>query len=190
MLTSFTSGRSTGLVFEISASGASAVPVYEGFVVGSAVKRNSLGGNFLTAQYLKVLTAANIQLVPNQFIASKVTSITAHALSLCPHPTDAYQKVVSEGEQPKIVLKTGQPQLSTSFGKFLNDELVRDFQTTMTRIYERDFDEAFVVFALFYFSYECLDGRAIMNIPTSHYEFSTGYNNSYSVERCVWSSIA
>ena len=109
VLTSFTSGRSTGLVFEISASGASAVPVYEGFVVGNAVKRNSLGGNFLTAQYSKVLTAANIQLVPNQFIASKVSEPHCRAYE---RPLDDFltrhisiRKSSAKGSNPRSSLK-------------------------------------------------------------------------------------
>ena len=52
----YSQGRSTALVVDVGASGVSCVPVYDGLVLAKNIKRNVLGGDYLTAQFEAVCT--------------------------------------------------------------------------------------------------------------------------------------
>ena len=69
----FANGRSTGLVLDSGATHTTAVPVYDGYVMGQAIVKSPLGGDFLVQECRKLLEEMNIEVVPPYMIASKVS---------------------------------------------------------------------------------------------------------------------
>lgn len=60
----FSSGKSTALVVDSGATHTSAVPVLDGYALGAAVVRSSLGGDHLAQQARMLLSSIGAPLVP------------------------------------------------------------------------------------------------------------------------------
>ena len=72
VLTAFANGRSTGIVLDSGATGSSAVPVHDGYVLQSAIVKTPLGGDYITEQCQKFLEEQTSgQLVAPYQIGSK-----------------------------------------------------------------------------------------------------------------------
>ncbi|XP_068247191.1 actin-like protein 6B isoform X2 [Palaemon carinicauda] len=78
----------------------------------------------------------------------------------------ADKQIVKEGDRPKWVKKNGLPEVTTSWHNYMKREVVRDFQQTMLHCSENPYEE-----------------DAITSIPTEPYEFPSGYNSEYGIER-------
>eukprot|EP00047_Mylnosiga_fluctuans_P005309 m.239711 g.239711 ORF g.239711 m.239711 type:complete len:432 (+) comp13529_c0_seq1:29-1324(+) len=122
VLSSFSAGRSTALVLDVGASGASAVPVYDGLVLGRGIRRNILGGDYLTMQYKQLLEGPmGIPIVPQYLIGKK------HA--------------VPEGQAARFDPRAPPPNATPSFHEYMCNEVVRDFQASVCRISDHAFSE-------------------------------------------------
>ena len=87
---SFANGRSTGLVLDSGAALTTAVPVYDGYVLGQskssavivmmdfecliipAIVKSPLAGDFISLETRKLMEELNIEVVPPYMIAEKV----------------------------------------------------------------------------------------------------------------------
>eukprot|EP00042_Codosiga_hollandica_P027753 m.140682 g.140682 ORF g.140682 m.140682 type:complete len:196 (-) comp52579_c0_seq1:336-923(-) len=78
----------------------------------------------------------------------------------------ASKKMVNEGETPKYVRRKDAAPLTPSFERYLRMNMARDLQACVGRLYEQEYDET-----------------TIMNIPTTSYDFPTGGNYAFGVER-------
>eukprot|EP00735_Rhodelphis_limneticus_P007474 TRINITY_DN20022_c0_g1::TRINITY_DN20022_c0_g1_i1::g.1329::m.1329 TRINITY_DN20022_c0_g1::TRINITY_DN20022_c0_g1_i1::g.1329 ORF type:complete len:450 (-),score=97.40,sp/Q84M92/ARP4_ARATH/41.19/3e-122,Actin/PF00022.14/9.7e-122,MreB_Mbl/PF06723.8/0.0066,MreB_Mbl/PF06723.8/0.012 TRINITY_DN20022_c0_g1_i1:83-1432(-) len=65
VLSSFASARPTSLVVDTGASGTSAVPVHDGYVLRKATVRSPFGGDFLTTAISEELRKANVEVKPH-----------------------------------------------------------------------------------------------------------------------------
>ncbi|WAR01135.1 ACL6A-like protein, partial [Mya arenaria] len=71
VLSAFANGRSTGLVLDSGATYTTAVPVYDGYVLGQAIVKSPLAGDFISLECRKLMEELNIEVVPPYMIASK-----------------------------------------------------------------------------------------------------------------------
>eukprot|EP00053_Salpingoeca_punica_P017970 m.174456 g.174456 ORF g.174456 m.174456 type:complete len:434 (+) comp17329_c1_seq2:116-1417(+) len=118
VLSAFSSGRSTALILSSGANCTSAVPVYDGYVVTQAIRRNELAGDFLTEQYSAYLEEkAKVDVIPNYMIASKTA--------------------VGEDLPPQFELKKNLPQIAPSYHAYMRREVVRDFQVSVTNVNDK-----------------------------------------------------
>lgn len=72
---------------------------------------------------------------------------------------------VGEGEAAKVTLRATSG-LTTNFHNYMKNEVVRDFQASVGRVAERAYHE-----------------ESLATLPSTLYEFPSGYNCSYVVER-------
>eukprot|EP00048_Salpingoeca_helianthica_P017647 m.238366 g.238366 ORF g.238366 m.238366 type:complete len:430 (+) comp21743_c0_seq1:111-1400(+) len=122
VLTSFSAGRSTALVLDVGASGVSAVPVYDGLVLGRGIRRNTLGGDYLTDQYRQLLEGPmQTPIVPHYLIARKYPA--------------------GEGQSPRFDPRTPAPTVTPSYHDFMCQEVVRDFQISVARVSDTPYSE-------------------------------------------------
>ncbi|KAI7692815.1 hypothetical protein SSS_02487 [Sarcoptes scabiei] len=70
-LVAFSTGRPTGIVFDSGAQHTAAVPVFEGYVLEKAIKRNHIAGEFITSLCYKHLNEKKIEVNPHYMIKSK-----------------------------------------------------------------------------------------------------------------------
>lgn len=56
MLNLYSSGRTNGLVVDCGEGSTNAVPVYEGFVINNAVKRNLIAGKAITEYFVTLMS--------------------------------------------------------------------------------------------------------------------------------------
>lgn len=83
-LTCFANSRHTGLVLDVGASCASAVPVYDGRVLLQGVVRTPFAGDFIAQQCAKMVKEVlKTELVPIYRVASKVSLICICSNTLC-----------------------------------------------------------------------------------------------------------
>jgi hypothetical protein len=143
-------------------------------------RHTQIAGDFMTAQYTHLMEKRGIEVVPANMVASKA--------------------VVGESEAPVWKKKSSYPTVTTSYRKFLNDEVLRDLQVTVTRISEKRFHKPYVGAAehdwgLMRLCVACSPDphncpcpffSSLNNTPTSLYEFPNGYNCNWGLERCVW----
>lgn len=147
VLSAFAAGRSTALVLDVGASGASAVPVYDGMVLLRGVKRNALGGDFLTEEYRNLLEGSlHVPIVPSYLVAKRYN--------------------VPEGQPARFDKRSPAPAVTPSFHDFMCQEVVRDFYTSVARVSDHPYSE-----------------QALSGIPTTHFEFPSGFNANYGLER-------
>lgn len=71
VLSAFAAGRATALVIDSGESGASVVPVYDGYIVKKAIQRAPIGGAFVSHQVRQYLQHHKIDLTPSCLVESK-----------------------------------------------------------------------------------------------------------------------
>merc|ERR1712170_288063 len=71
VLSAFANGRSTGLVLDSGATHTTAVPVYDGYVLGQAIVKSPLAGDFVSLECRKLMEELNIDVIPPYMIAEK-----------------------------------------------------------------------------------------------------------------------
>ena len=72
VLSAFANGRSTGIILDSGASQTSAIPIHEGYVLGQAIVKSPLAGDFLTMQCRQLLADQGVEIVPPYMIAGKM----------------------------------------------------------------------------------------------------------------------
>lgn len=72
VLSSFSCGKSTCLVFDSGESGSYAVPVHDGYIVQSTIYKSKVGGNLLTEACHKYLKSQGLDIVPEWLLKTVV----------------------------------------------------------------------------------------------------------------------
>jgi actin-related protein len=62
-------------VLDSGATHTTAVPVYDGYVLGQAIVKSPLAGDFISLECRKLMEELNVDVVPPYMIASKVLNI-------------------------------------------------------------------------------------------------------------------
>lgn len=86
-------------------------------------------------------------------------------IEIIPSYLVASKMVVGEGEPARYVKKAN-IAVTKSFQDYMVDEVVRDFQIGVSRMATPSYNES-----------------VLKALPTSHYEFPNGYNDSFGIER-------
>jgi actin-related protein len=121
VLAAFANGRSTGIVVDSGASQTSAVPVHDGYVIGQAIVKSPLAGDFITMQCRNHLEEKGIEIIPPYLIESK--------------------EPVKESEPAKWTKKTKIPEVTKSWHNLMVKSVVQDFQSTVLQVYDSAYDK-------------------------------------------------
>jgi len=118
VLSTFASGRSTGLVLDSGGAVTTAVPVHDGFALTKCISRSNIAGDTLTKELFKYLEKKGTTIRPQYCIERKVL------------PSGGFQ--ISELDFPSI---------TESYQTYMALEVVRDIKESILRISEILFDE-------------------------------------------------
>lgn len=121
VLSAFANGRSTGLVLDSGATHTTVVPVYDGYVLGQAIVKSPLAGDFISLECRKLMEDLNVDVVPPYMIAAK--------------------EPVNEN-QPAKWKKKDIPEVTTSFHNYMVKDVLQDFAATVLQISDVPFDES------------------------------------------------
>ena len=124
-LSSFSSGRSTSLVFDSGASMTTATPVHDGYVLQKSIVKYNIGGDFLTAM------------------------VGEHLKGTPVHPHYKFNKhvklYVEAGEvqgEPEISVEfLDRPHTTESYHDFCVNEIMRDIKESNFRVFETAFSD-------------------------------------------------
>nr|CUU98560.1 hypothetical transcript [Hymenolepis microstoma] len=120
-LACFANSRHTGLVLDVGASCASAVPVYDGRVLLQGVVRTPFAGDFIAQQCAKMVKEVlKTEPVPYYRVASK--------------------DPVKDRETPRWIEKK-LPPLTDSYKAFMEQNLMEDFAATVLQISDERYDQ-------------------------------------------------
>lgn len=111
-----------------------------------AIVKSPLGADFLSQQCRQYLESQGIDLTPAYAIATKDT--------------------VREREPPRFTMKKLPEKLTPSWQRYMQYNLVQDFQMSTTALLMAPFDE-------------CTTSQ----IPSKNYEFPSGYHQDFGCER-------
>jgi len=138
VLTTFASGKASGLVVDSGSGMTSAVPVHDGYALQKCIVKSTLAGNLLTEEYMKVLDEQEVNIRPHYMIKSKKEV----------HP-GAYE-----------VLLKDSINTTESYRRYMVKQVVRDIKETVCRVSDFAFDvEANTNIPLV--AYELPDGNTI-----------------------------
>lgn len=121
VLSAFANGRSTGLVLDSGATHTTAVPVYDGYVMGQAIVKSPLAGDFITVECKKLLEELNIDVIPPYMISAK--------------------EAVGDRASPKWK-KKDLPEVSKSFHNFMVKDVLQDFAASVLNVMDMPYDHA------------------------------------------------
>ncbi|KAJ8299063.1 hypothetical protein KUTeg_023123 [Tegillarca granosa] len=121
VLSAFANGRSTGLVLDSGATHTTAVPVYDGYVMGQAIVKSPLAGDFITVECKKLLEELNIDVIPPYMISAK--------------------EAVGDRASPKWK-KKDLPEVSKSFHNFMVKDVLQDFAASVLNVMDTPYDHA------------------------------------------------
>lgn len=121
VLSAFANGRSTGLVLDSGATHTTAVPVYDGYVMGQAIVKSPLAGDFITVECKKLLEELNIDVIPPYMISAK--------------------EAVGDRALPKWK-KKDLPEVSKSFHNFMVKDVLQDFAASVLNVMDTPYDHA------------------------------------------------
>lgn len=113
-LAAFANGRATALVVDSGATHTSAVPVLDGYVVGQAVVKSPLGGDYLISQAKVMLENLGIDLNPAAIVSNK--------------------EVVRDREKPKYIKKAFNYTPTSSWMTYMTKKTIQDFQQTVLQV--------------------------------------------------------
>lgn len=120
--TSFSTARPTSLVVDVSESGTSVVPVYDGYVLSSGIVRSRIGGRALRSMYKEVLANDfKIKLVPTYQVQTK--------------------KQVKEGENARFTKRTSRFPVSPVFHEMAVDSIVENFMTQVSKVAPQPYED-------------------------------------------------
>ncbi|CAD6198134.1 unnamed protein product [Caenorhabditis auriculariae] len=120
VLTTFSNGRTGGLIVDSGATHTSVVPVHDGYAVTNAVVRSPLGGDLITEQLDKMLAEQGIDVVPTYKIASK--------------------EEVEESQPPRWTPKKNLPAVTESYDKFMRKQVLEDMSASILQLCDATID--------------------------------------------------
>ncbi|KAH3890303.1 actin-like protein 6B [Dreissena polymorpha] len=121
VLSAFANGRSTGLVVDSGATYTTAVPVYDGYVLGQAIVKSPLAGDFISLECRKLMEELNIDVIPPYMIASK--------------------EPVNENQAPKWKKKEI-PEVTSSFHNYMVKDVLQDFAASVLQVSDVPYEES------------------------------------------------
>lgn len=121
VLSAFANGRSTGLVLDSGATHTTAVPVYDGYVLGQAIVKSPLAGDFISLECRKLMEELNVDVVPPYMIASK--------------------EPVNDNQTAKWK-KKDIPEVTTSFHNYMVKDVLQDFAASILQVSDVPFEES------------------------------------------------
>uniref|UniRef100_A0A0N4YHG9 Actin n=1 Tax=Nippostrongylus brasiliensis TaxID=27835 RepID=A0A0N4YHG9_NIPBR len=146
VLTAFANGRTSGLVVDSGATQTSAVPVYDGYAVTHAVVRSPIGGDVICEQLQHMLDEQNIDVVPTYKIGGK--------------------EEVNENESPRWTKKSGLPEVTESYDKFMRKQILEDMAISVLQLCDTP-----------------LDAEYAEKLPSAPYSFPNGFTKEFLAER-------
>lgn len=121
VLSAFSSGKHTGLVVDMGASGVTVTPVFDGYVVKSAcASQGALGGDALTRQAQAML---------------QEHALLEHALGALPIEIGE-KRAVDLGAAPQYTRRALPAALSASFRSFQAHRVLEDFKESVVQVAE------------------------------------------------------
>ncbi|KAI9490446.1 actin family [Zychaea mexicana] len=121
VMTAFSVGRATALVLDVGGGIASAVPVYDGYVLKKGILRQPLAGDVLSQQCLDMLrNDINQDVTPQYMITGK--------------------KPVDAGAQPQVQ-KKNRPNTTDSYNDHQVSRVAHEFKESVCQVSEVTFDE-------------------------------------------------
>lgn len=124
VLAAFANGRSTGIVVDSGSSQTSAVPVHDGYVMGQAIVKSPLAGDFITMQSRNYFEEKGIEIVPPYLISGKES--------------------VKEGEQPRWTRRSNIPEVTKSWHNYQVKQVIQDFQSSVLQIFDSQYDKEMI----------------------------------------------
>lgn len=121
VLSAFANGRSTGLVLDSGATHTTAVPVYDGYVLGQAIVKSPLAGDFISLECRKLMEENNIDIVPPYMIAGK--------------------EAVGE-KMPAKWKKRDIPEVTTSYHNYMVKDVLQDFAASVLQVADVPFEQS------------------------------------------------
>lgn len=121
VLSAFANGRSTALIVDSGATQTSAVPVYDGYVIGQYIVKSPLAGDFIAAECKKLLADMNIDVVAPYTIASK--------------------EAVGEGVNAKWKKKENL-NVTKSFHNYMVKDVLQDFAASILQVADAPYEES------------------------------------------------
>lgn len=121
VLAAFANGRPTALVIDSGATHTSAVPVLDGYVIGNAVVKSPLGGDYMCLRAREMLDAQNIDLTPAALISAK--------------------EAIRERDRPKFTKRTLSYAPTNTWMTYMGKRTVMDFLHTVLQVSESPYDE-------------------------------------------------
>lgn len=92
--------------------------------------------------------------------------LESQGVDLSPAYSVASKESVREREIPRFTVKKLPEKLSASWQTYMGKQLMQDFQMTTIQVLDTPYDE-----------------RIATQIPSTHYEFPTGYHQDFGCER-------
>lgn len=121
VLSAFANGRSTGLVLDSGATHTTAVPVYDGYVLGQAIVKSPLAGDFISLECRKLMEELDIDVIPPYMIAAK--------------------EPVNDNQPPKWK-KKDLPEVTPSFHNYMVKDVLQDFAATLLQVSDVPYEES------------------------------------------------
>ncbi len=122
VLAAFASGKHTGLIVDIGASGVTVCPVFDGYLVKAACStQRAIGGDVLTSQCRAMLEEANVY---------------DYTIGVLPIEVSA-KKVVDLAATPEFTHKPN-PKITPSFRSFHQRKLLEDFKESIIQVAESE----------------------------------------------------
>lgn len=122
VLSAFANGRSSGVVLDSGATHTTAVPVYDGYVLGQAIVKSPLAGDFISLECRRLMEEQNIEVVPPYMIASK--------------------EAVADGQSPKWKKKETIPEVTPSFHNYMVKDVLQDFAASVLQVWDAPYDQS------------------------------------------------
>lgn len=121
VLSAFANGRSTGLVLDSGATHTTAVPVYDGYVIGQAIVKSPLAGDFISLECKKLMEELEIDVIPPYMIQNK--------------------EPVSLMETAKWK-KKDIPEVTKSFHNYMVKDVLQDFAASALQVMDTPYDNS------------------------------------------------
>ncbi|EPQ27745.1 uncharacterized protein PFL1_04882 [Pseudozyma flocculosa PF-1] len=154
VLSSFAAGKPTSLLVDIGANTISAIPVVDGFILRKGIQRQDNGGDSVSRALLYSLTHER-------------RTPSADFLGLTPQFLVKSRAAVDPAADPQVKLRDDRVKATTaSYLSYQLDRLLGDFKASTAQALEVPWDEA----------------QARLR-PTKPFEFPSGYNDFFGMER-------
>ncbi|OWF49030.1 actin-like protein 6B [Mizuhopecten yessoensis] len=121
VLSAFANGRSTGLVLDSGSTHTTAVPVYDGYVIGQAIVKSPLAGDFISLECKKLMEELEIDVIPPYMIQSK--------------------EAVPQMESPKWK-KKDIPEVTKSFENYMVKDVLQDFAASALQVMDTPYEDS------------------------------------------------